>query len=136
MSRSGYSEDCDDNWIHIMWRGAVKSSLNGKRGQAFLRETLAALDALPEKRLVSNELEADGAYCTLGAVGRARGIDMREIDPEDHDTVAHKFDIAHAMACEIMFMNDEGSWASETPEQRWLRMRNWVSARIIDGAAS
>ena len=48
MSRSGYSDDIDDNWAHIMWRGRVASSIRGKRGQAMLRELLAALDAMPE----------------------------------------------------------------------------------------
>ena len=134
MSRSGYSDDCDDNWSHLMWRGAVKSSLNGKRGQAFLRETLAALDALPEKKLVTQELEAEGTYCTLGAVGKARGMDLQKIDPEDHYVVAEQFDIANALAREIMFMNDEGTWAAETPEQRWHRMRNWVAAHILEDA--
>jgi len=47
MSRSGYSDDCDDQWSLICWRGAVKSAIRGKRGQAFLKEMLAALDALP-----------------------------------------------------------------------------------------
>jgi len=56
MSRSGYSDDCEDNWSWICWRGAVKSAIRGKRGQAFLRETLAALDALPERKLIAKDL--------------------------------------------------------------------------------
>lgn len=44
MSRSGYNDDCD-GWALIRWRGAVNSAINGKRGQAFLRELVAALDA-------------------------------------------------------------------------------------------
>ena len=131
MSRSGYSDDIDDNWAHIRWRGAVKSALRGKRGQAFLREALAALYALPERKLVTNELEADGQFCLLGAVGRMRGIDMSTVDPEDQYDVAGLFDLPHAMACEIMFKNDEcGGWR-ETPEERWGRMRNWVQRHII-----
>lgn len=65
MSRSGYTEDCD-GWQLIMWRGAVASALRGKRGQAFLKEMLAAFDALPEKKLTQNTLEKDGAVCALG----------------------------------------------------------------------
>lgn len=131
MSRSGYSEEGDyDQWQNIRWRGAVTSAFRGRRGQEFLREMMVALDALPEKRLVERELEADGQVCALGAVGRARGLDMSRIDPEDHDTVAGKFGVAHAMACEIMYYNDEGSYRSETPEDRFVRMRKWVVSAI------
>src|SRR5262245_16738600 len=36
----------------MRWRGAVHAAIFGKRGQAFLTELLAALDALPEKKLL------------------------------------------------------------------------------------
>lgn len=107
MSRSGYSDDCD-GWALIRWRGAVTSAIRGRRGQATLREILQALDALPEKRLASESLvTAEGDFCTLGALGRARGIDMDPIDPEDRASVAHVFGVAEALAAEIMFLNDE-----------------------------
>ena len=50
MSRHGYSDDCDNEWRAIMWSGAVKSAIKGKRGQAFLKELLAALDALEKEK--------------------------------------------------------------------------------------
>ncbi|WP_256576270.1 hypothetical protein [Pseudomonas sp. KK4] len=71
MSRSGYSDDCE-NWSLICWRGAVNSAIKGKRGQAFLIELRDALDAMPVKRLTTNTLEADGEFCTLGALGDVR----------------------------------------------------------------
>jgi hypothetical protein len=107
MSRSGYSDECD-GWDLIRWRGAVNSAIKGKRGQAILKEMLAALDAMPIKRLGKDELvTADGDYCALGVVGNARGIDMESIDPEDSEWVAQTFGIAKALAKEIMWMNDE-----------------------------
>ena len=131
MGRSGYFEDYDDNWAFIRWRGAVATAFRGKRGQTFLREMLAALDALPEKRLVENDLErADGAVCALGAVGKARGVDMKKVDPEDHDSVAALLNISHALACEIMFTNDEGFGWKVTPEERFNRMRAWIQHQI------
>jgi hypothetical protein len=60
MSRSGYSDDCEDVLAWGRWRGRVASAIRGKRGQAFLKELLAALDALPEKRLVANDLKVTG----------------------------------------------------------------------------
>jgi hypothetical protein len=135
MSRSGYSEDYDgEQWDLIRWRGAVASSIRGKRGQAFLREALAALDALPAPELIPNELGADGAFCTLGAVGHARGTDLARVDVEDHVSVARLFEIPHAFACEIMWENDEGGRSDETPRARWERMRAWITGHIKEDA--
>jgi hypothetical protein len=134
MSRSGYTDDCDDQWAMICWRGAVASATRGKRGQSMLKELLAALDAMPDKRLVADTLEADGQYCTLGVLGAARGLDMTSIDPEDSYHVAKEFGIAEALAQEIVFMNDEAfgyRQEKETPERRWERMRAWVADQII-----
>lgn len=133
MSRSGYSDDCDDQWALIRWRGAVASAIRGKRGQAFLREALAALDALPEPALIPNDLTAAGAFCTLGAVGRARGTDLKAVDPDCHESVAQLFEIPHALACEVMWENDEAAVFRETPRARWERMRRWVVANLKDG---
>lgn len=129
MSRSGYSDDCD-GWHLIMYRGRVASAIKGKRGQKLLTEMLAALDAMPEKVLVKGELEKEGSYCALGVVGSARGMNLHSIDPEDAEQVSKEFDIATAMAREIVYENDEGGWWDETPEKRWERVRNWVDSNI------
>lgn len=131
MSRSGYSEDLDQ-WDLIRWRGQVAAATRGKRGQALLRDLLASLDAMPDKSLVVEELATpEGEVCTLGALGKARGMDLEKIDPEDYDAVADAFGVAHQLAQEIMWQNDEGGW-KETPTQRWQRMRAWVAAQIRD----
>ena len=131
MSRSGYSEEIEDNWSRIIWRGAVTSAIRGRRGQAFLKELLAALDAMPEPRLIKSELEAGGDVCAIGAVGKARGIDMSKIDSDDYERVALEFGIATALAREIVYMNDEGcSWKQETSEERFERMREWIDRGI------
>lgn len=160
MSRSGYTDDCEDQWGLIRWRGAVKSAISGARGQQFLLELAAAMDAMPEKRLVANELQAGGAYCTLGVIGAARGIDMSKVDPEDRSSVANLFGVAEAMAAEIMYENDEAvatrewveveicgpmrphypDWGRHTrsvmrdiqgvEERRWRYMRDWVRRHL------
>lgn len=128
MSRACYSDDLDD-WDLIRWRGAVASAIRGKRGQAFLREMLVALDALPEKRLISGELAQDGEVCALGSVGLKRGMDMSVIDPEDYTAVADAFGIPESLAREIEFLNDE-SWYRPTPEQRFQNVRKWVIGNL------
>jgi hypothetical protein len=157
MSRSGYSDDCD-GWALIRWRGAVKQAIRGQRGQAMLRELVQALDALPAKRLAADSLvTADGDYCTLGALGRARGMDMTPIDADDRASVAQAFNVAEALAAEVMWMNDEvcddfGHYADvevcgpmrrwerhrrtvyvhneRADEDRWQRMRAWAVANL------
>lgn len=62
MSRSNYSEDCDDNWAMIMWRGMVASSIRGKRGQKLLKELAEAMDAMPEKKLTNGQLFERAEY--------------------------------------------------------------------------
>lgn len=139
MGRSGYSYDWDyDNyWGYIRYRGAVKAAFRGKRGQAFLLEMLAALDALPEKKLVAHDLETeDGCVCALGAVGKRRGGDLNKLDPYDMETIAGRFGIADAMAKEIVYENDEGGAASEAPEARYARVRKWIESEIRDAELS
>lgn len=120
MSRSGYTDECEDQWRLIMYRGRVASAIKGKRGQALLRALLEALDALPEKRLIKNGFQADGAFCTLGTLGAQRGIDMSsfidgdEVDPWcDREAVAGAFDVAEPLVAEIMYENDECIWDDE-----------------------
>lgn len=108
MSRSGYSDDYDEDGAGGLWRGAVERAIRGKRGQAALRELAAAMDAMPNKVLAAESLVTeDGQFCTLGVLGQVRGIDMKPIDPEDWDAVARVFNIAPAMVREIVYENDE-----------------------------
>lgn len=132
MSRSGYSEDNGDfdELARGRWRGMVASSIRGKRGQAFLREMLGALDAMPEKRLIGHDLVREGEVCAIGTVGLKRGLEMSEIDVEDYDYISGLFGIAAPLVQEIEYENDEGGRHNETPEQRWVRIRSWV-ARLI-----
>jgi hypothetical protein len=133
VSRSGYSDDGEN---YGLWRGAVNRAISGKRGQAFLRELAAAMDAMPEKKLITDELVHDGCFCTLGVVGAARGMDMANIDYTSPERVGKAFGISMAMAAEIEYMNDEyGEYLfpyneHESDEQRWTRMRKWVAENI------
>ena len=135
MSRSGYNDDCG-GWSLICWRGAVNSALKGKRGQAALREIGEAMDAMPIKELAADSLvSTDGQFCTLGALGSARGMPLEQLQPDDPEGVAEKFGIATAMVREIVYENDEcGPWLpypqKETPAARWQRMRKWVDSNI------
>jgi hypothetical protein len=126
MTRSGYSDDLDHGAMNC-WRANVRRTINGKRGQAFLGDMLEALDAMPEKKLVSSVLVEDGACCAMGAVAVKRELDTTGVDPYDRDQVANLLKISGVMAAEIAFENDgDFRHGVETPEQRWIYMREWV----------
>lgn len=132
MGRSGYSDSCE-GWALIRWRGAVKSAICGKRGQAFLGEMLTALDAMPTKRLIEEELQNEsGEVCAMGSVAVARGMDVSKLDDYEQESIAAAFGIPKALACEIAYYNDEVDW-HETPEQRWSKMRAWVVEQLARG---
>lgn len=129
MTRSAY-EDCDDDPLVLgRWRGQLASAIRGKRGQAFLRDLVIALDAMPEKRLIANELDCADGVCALGSVGRKRGLDMSALDPVDGRTIAQMLDVAEPLVREIEYMNDEYNHFI-TPEERWSFMRTWAESLI------
>jgi hypothetical protein len=145
MSRSGYTDDfADDQARYNCYRANVDRALRGKRGQAFLREMAAALDAMPIKELVADEIVRDSTHvCAIGSVALARGLDVSTIEISDGDAVGETFGIARAMACEIAYENDECSpmyarsddgeykrMPPETDGERWQRMRKWVDGQI------
>ena len=149
MSRANYSDDFCGGTANV-YRGAVASAIRGKRGQAFLLELATAMDAMPDKRLISHAGSVDGCMCTLAVVASVRGLDMDRLnhlmDETDTDSIASMLGIADAMAREIMFENDEGVGDSywlgggyynhphpptkTVEEKRWSAMRAWVSAHL------
>lgn len=60
MSRSGYSDDCENIGL---WRGAVERAIRGVWGQALLLEMAAALDA---------------TYCPHAKTSERRGEETKE----------------------------------------------------------
>lgn len=137
MARSGYSDDCENIELY---RGAVRRALRGRRGQRALRDLLAALDSMTVRELGSGTFQRGTCPCTLGVLALHRGVDVDDLEPSeygpddygvvDRDDVGERFDVAPSMAAEVMYMNDEACWHSETPEERWTRMRGWVASNI------
>jgi hypothetical protein len=130
MSRSGYDDSCN-GWDLIRWRGQVASAIKGKRGQTFLKELVDALDRLPAKRLIANDLIKDGEVCAMGAIGLKRNVALEKLDVDDYEGIAEAFGIAHQLVQEIEFINDEPfSYLEKTPEQRWERVKKWATDNI------
>lgn len=132
MSRHGYVDEGELDWLQFgRWQGAVRSAIRGKRGQAFLREMIEALDTMPEKKLYPSVLIGDdGETCAMGCVLAKRGTDTTGVDPEEPDDVAKVTGLASAMVREIAYENDESGAYQETSEARWARMRHWAESKL------
>ena len=71
--------------------------------------------------------------CALGAVGKARGLDMSKLAPEDIESVAAFFEIPRALAAEVVYMNDEGLFFRMDADLRYRKMREWIEKLISGG---
>jgi hypothetical protein len=148
-SRSGLisSNDCD-HWSYIRWRGAVASAIKGKRGQAFIRELKEALEAMPAKRLIKDELiNAEGEVCAVASVMKARGLDASSVHVDDYDRIAELLGVNAKLIQEIEWENDHArkfyvlpytgyayqakTHYDESPEQRWKELHGWCEANLI-----
>jgi hypothetical protein len=138
MGRSGYSDDYEGEVPLELYRRAVENAIAGRRGQALLLRLRDALDAMPTKRLIADAVRNKaGEVCAFGALDAAAPQYHEEDEyssPTHAERLAAHFNVAPALAAEIVYENDEAmSWRSrdETPEQRWVRMRAWVEAHIL-----
>ena len=129
MSRSGYSDDCENLQLY---RANVDRTIAGKRGQAFLREMAAALDAMPVRQLIAGEVVRDSDHvCAIGSVALARKVDVSKLDIYDGESVGQAFGITRLLANEIAFVNDDDfGYGHEVPSARWVRVRRWVDAQL------
>jgi hypothetical protein len=131
MGRSGYSDDgeYESNWDEIMAAGQLQAAIRGKRGQKFLGDLVEALDALPEKRLIAEELRSSEGVCALGCVGVSRGLNLEGLDSWQHDKMADIFDISLTLVRQVEWLNDDDCFW-QTPEQRWQSVRKWAVSHV------
>ncbi len=130
MSRS-FSDDFEEEFPneYAFFEKRLETSLAGKRGQNFLKELAAEMDAMPVKELVKGDLVTkDGACCALGVVCKSRKINVEKLDPDEHLDVANVLDISLPMAGRIAWLNDDD--VDQNDADRWKRMRKWVSEQI------
>ena len=131
MSRSGYIDDCciEDYLAYGRWRGQVSNSIRSKRGQEFLKELAAEMDAMSVKELIANELiDERGNCCAIGVICKKRGLDVSGVDVTDRDKVGALVGIGAPMAAEIEYVNDED--IEDDPAERWRVVRRWVDMHI------
>ena len=155
MSGSRFASVDDENGIGPgLWAYHLRRATASKRGQAFLRELLAALDAVPGHRLIGGSIKAEGSnVCALGAYAawremRERGITWRGAVRElpygggeqgwatTCELIRDRYGVAWTLAYEIAEFNDENA-ASATldPADRWRDVRAYVAGLIVGEVA-
>lgn len=140
-SRIHEGEDFEP-WMAGQQAGALRAAVRGRRGQAFLRELIDALDALPSQELAAGALEdpETGCCCAFGAVARARAWGQEEIgfDPMDGDIwrpecrLAEAFDVAETLAWQVIAENEALDSSNDRTwrRRRWRHVRNWAASEI------
>jgi len=144
MSRFDDSDEEDFPNQGELYAQATKNAVNGKKGQAVLRELEAALLAMPVKRLTTSFLAFEGDVCALGAlavhrkiakgVSRSDAIDELECRGATASTsvsfAEHELKIVGSLAAEIAYTNDERVDSCATPEERYEEVLHWVRKQI------
>jgi hypothetical protein len=136
--RFNYSEDEDFPGQFELWQANCQRSLSGKIGQAALRDLLAALLALPSKRLIANELDDGENVCAIGALARYKGLPARTVEDADTQDVGIECGMPRLVAWKVVELNDvefdykwaEGKRIEYTPEERYSAVLKWVQGAL------
>lgn len=126
MSRMFGDDDEGYGWLY---QQHSDRAIAGRRGQAFLRELIEVLDAMPVKELIDGELRSGDRVCALGAVAVARGVDTTGLDSQDLEKVAAALGISTRLAVEVSHQNDS-AWIDDAT--RHAEMRAWAAAQVVD----
>lgn len=127
----GCDYDGDDAVSEGLWNRRLALATRSKRGNERLREIAAILDAMPEKRLITEALTLEGDCCFVGAVCKARGVQIPEgyCDIFDTADAGKRAGIPWTLAWEMATANDE-KWGRLTPEERWKAARAWIDEQL------
>jgi hypothetical protein len=139
MSRLYYEDDFDYR-LEGLQQGWLKSAVRGQRGQQFLRDLVAALDALPTPELSCGALEdaETGCCCAFGAVRRFRGPENVNLwfHPEEEDItpddLANPFGVPQTLAWAVVQVNEEmnESNTEQGRRRRWAEVRAWAVSHL------
>jgi hypothetical protein len=146
MSRINYCEDEDFNNQSLLWEANQERAIRGRKGQAALRELEQALLALPEKKLIVDELEnAQGEVCAIGALAKFKGRENPRVNwgdtpvdepladgvilPDEVQEVtldlAESLGVPRLVALAVIYENDERAYALD-PTLRYGRLLRWT----------
>ena len=154
MNRIEYTEFMQDRDLALQM-GREKRVLQGKPGQAVLRELEEVLLAMRPRRLITDWLcDQEGEVCALGGLARARllrqGVSLTEAemvlrpaeptnwewdwDTNVQDYAVNELGLSRTLAWLIMEANDDPEGPSRTPEQRYQhvlgKVQGWLAGKV------
>lgn len=149
MSRVYMSEDMTLG-AHELWTANAERAIRGKAGRRFLRELRAAMEALPDKRLIEGSFSLGGEVCAMGAVAVQREIAAGKTREEalalveevwggegrtDDDGASigrEALGLTYVLAWELAFLNDGDGYdrARTTPEDRYRKVMKWIDLNL------
>lgn len=135
--RINWSEDEERPGQFELWQANCRRSLHGRKGQHALRQLRDELLSMTGKRLIADDLAANGEVCAVGALMRANGVPQSELeeldDTDDTDRIAAKrCGIPPLVAWKLVELNDiELELRDFTPEQRYERVLAWAQQHIV-----
>lgn len=135
--RINWSEDEDRPGQFDLWQANCRRSLAGKAGQQALRDLEAELLRMPEKRLIGNDLAADGKVCAVGALLRGRGMAQSRLEElsdcgDETDEIATAEGVPRLVAWKLVELNDI-ELEQRTPERRYEAVLAWVREQTKGG---
>jgi hypothetical protein len=141
--RFNYSDDEYFPGQFALWQANCWRSLQGKAGQAALRELERALLSLPSRRLIEGALQdATGDVCAIGALARHRGV-IAEIKAshQEMEEVGVELGMPRLVAWKLIELNDVELSSQDrhrqiTPEQRYERVLAWVQRQLAQAEAA
>lgn len=141
--RISYTDEEDVPGQFALWQANCRRSLQGKKGQAALRELEAALLALPEKRLIANNLQdPKGEVCALGALAKFKGRDIPPVAENewgeiDEDEEMEEYGVSLGMprlvAWKVVCKNDveiDGDYVTVPGPYRWFQEEQKLRAYV------
>lgn len=142
--RISYSDEEEVPGQFALWQANCRRSLQGKKGQAALRELEAALLALPEKRLIADKMiDADGEVCAIGALAKHKGRDLLAEphmgDPDEFEgdgemeEIGVELGMPRLVAWKVVCKNDveiDGHYENLPGPYRWFQEQSRLRAYV------
>lgn len=142
--RFSYTDEEDVPGQFALWQANCQRSINGKKGQAALRELEAALLALPDKRLIAEKMiDADGEVCAIGALAKYKGRDLLaepHIGPDDEfegdgemEEIGMELGMPRLVAWKVVCKNDveiDGYYKNLPGPYRWFQEQQRLRAYV------
>ena len=118
-----------------LWQANCERSMRGKRGRQALLDLEAELLSMTDKRLIGDDLAANGEVCAVGALMRHRGVDQQHLEQlndsglESDELAVREAKVPSLVAWNLVELNDI-ELEHATPEERYQTVLSRVQTYL------